>query len=117
MHERHRRACVGVEVLDRVHGELWVDHHHDRANFECAEQRRHELRPVGQRDDDPLLGLDAGALEQMPETVRERLHLTVGERALVCEQRRPISPSLADPRVEEPISDVEMLGQIIGHVS
>jgi len=53
-----------------------------------------------------LLGLDAGALEQMTESVRERLHLTVGERALVREQRRPISPSLAHARVEEPIRDV-----------
>src|SRR5206468_11031686 len=40
MHERHRRARVRVDVLDRIHGELWVDHHHYRANFECAEQRR-----------------------------------------------------------------------------
>ena len=106
MHERHRRPRVRVDVLDRIHGELWVDHHHYRANFECAEQRRYELRPVGQRDDDPLLGLHAGAVEQMTEPVRERLHLTVRERALVREQRRPISLSLADARVQQPIGDV-----------
>ncbi len=104
--ERHGRPRVGVEVLDRIHGELRVDHHDHRANFECAEQRRYELRPVRQRDDDPLLGLHAGALEQMTEPVRERLHLPIRERALVREQRRPISPSLADARVQQPISDV-----------
>jgi len=106
VHERDGRAGIGVEVLDCVDGELWVDHHHHRPNFECAEQRRHELRAVGQGDHDPLLGLHAGALEQMTEPVREHLHVTVGERALVREQRRPISLSLAHARVEEPIRDV-----------
>src|SRR5206468_5918835 len=44
MHERHRRARVRVDVLDRIHGELWVDHHHYRANFERSEEHTSELQ-------------------------------------------------------------------------
>jgi len=109
VHECDRGSRVCVEILDRIYGQLWVDHHHHRANFECAEQRRDELRPIGERDDHALFRLYAGALEQMTESVRERLHLTVGECALVCQQRRPVSPPLPDARVQQPIGDVQTL--------
>ena len=106
VHERDRRARVVVEILDRVDGELRVDHDHDGANFERAEQRRHELRAIRQRDDHSLLGVHAGALQQLAKAVGERLHLSVGERARVRQQRRPVSFALADPRIQQPISDV-----------
>ena len=101
-----RGARVRVEVLDRVDAELRVDHHHHGANFECAEQRRHEFRPVGQRDDNALLRFHSGADQEMSEAVGERLHLTIGERAMIGQQRRPAAPAFADARVQQPISDV-----------
>ncbi len=115
MHQRHRRAGVVVEILDGVDSQLRVDHHDHRTNFECAEQRGYELRPVGQRDDHALLRLHAGAHEQMTKTVCECLHLPVGECALVRQQRRPLSPSLADPRVQQPIGEVQALRQLDAH--
>ena len=109
MHQGHRGAGVGVEVFDGIHGQLRVDHDHHRANFECAEQRRHKLRPVGERDDHPLLRLDAGTFQQVTKTIRERLDLTVGQRAVIGQERRAVALPLTDTRIQEPIGDVELL--------
>jgi len=106
MDHRDNGARVAAEVFDRVEGQLRVDHHDHRANFECAEQRRHELRPIGQRDDHALFGLHAGALEQMTEAVRERLHVAVGVRPVIRQQRRPVGFAFPDARIQQPISDV-----------
>ena len=51
-------------------------------SLSVAEQRRDELRAVGQRDQHALLGLDAARCQQAAEPVRERLHLGVGQRRL-----------------------------------
>ena len=106
MDHRHNGARVGAEVFDRVEGQLWVDHHHDRANFECAKERRHERRPVGERDDHAMLGLHAGALEQRPKPVGERLHLAIGVRGVIGQQRRTVALAFSDARIQQPISDV-----------
>jgi len=52
----------------------------------------------------------------MTEPVRERLHFTVSQRAVVGEQRRPVSPSLADARVQQPVGDVEAFRDLVDHV-
>jgi hypothetical protein len=65
-HDRRLRSGVAHEVGGRVVGEARVDHDHDRANLEDSEQGADELRTIVQREDHPLLGLDAGIREDPP---------------------------------------------------
>ena len=60
-----------VTSLQRVLPELRVHHDDDRADLRGPEQRCDEIRPVRQRDQDALLGLDAGLPEQAPVAVGE----------------------------------------------
>ena len=53
-YQRDHGPAVLEEVGDRVGLELRVDHHHDGADLQDAEQRRDVVGSVGQSDDHPL---------------------------------------------------------------
>jgi hypothetical protein len=109
------RAGVLEEVLDLGPGEPGIGHHGDGAELEGAEERGHEFGRVGERQEDPLLGLDPGVGEDMAEAVRQGLDLGVGARARVGEERGMSAPALANARVEEEIRDVPSFRVRCGH--
>ncbi len=104
------RARVGEEVLDRVRLELRVDHDHDGAGLEDAEECRDPVGRVVHRDDHPLLGLHARSAERMGEAAGARIDLGVGQIAGVRAERDSIAAPFAHPIGQEPVGDVELLG-------
>ncbi len=104
------RPGVVEEIGDGFGLELWVDHHHYRPDLQDAEQRRHVGWATREGDDHPLLGGDAGLLEQVPEPIRHFLYVAVGELALVGDQGTTVRQSFSDAGVEEIIGDVERVG-------
>lgn len=110
--QRHPRPGVPVEVGDGVRLQVRVDHHHGGPDLQDAEQRRHEVRPVGQRHDDALLRHHPRLPEQAAIPVRQRLHVPVAPRPLVGHERHALAPALAHPRIQEMIGEVEVLGML-----
>ena len=114
-HQRRRGAAVLEEIPDRVGLELRVDHHYDGADLQDAEQRRHEVGPVGQGDDHALLRRHARRGEHVGIAVRPRLHLAVAPPSGVGQQRGPVSPTLAHPGIEEVLGDIQVGRRFGGH--
>ena len=104
------RAAVLEEILDGVGLELRVDHHYHGADLQDAEQRRHEVGPVGQGDDHALLRRHSRRLEHVGIAVGQRLHLAVGPPSGVGEQRGPVAPAFAHAGIEKEVGDVEVRG-------
>jgi hypothetical protein len=112
---RSAGPTVVEEVPDGVGFELRVDHHYDGTDLQDAEQRPDEIGAVAKRDDHPLLGRHSRRTEHVGVAVRQRLNLAVAPPPGIGEQRGPVSPTLAHPRIEKEVGDVELRGIFDGH--
>ncbi len=115
LHDRGFGARVLDEVGNRVVGEARVDHDHHRANLEDAEQGADEPGSVVQREDHPLLRLDAGVRDHAPVARGERGDLRVGPVPFVGAKRDPAAAPLAEPGVQEPVGHVELFRRLERH--
>ena len=103
-HQRGHRPAVLEEVGDRVGLELRVDHHHDGADLQDAEQRRDVVGSVGQSDDHPLFRRHSRRREHVGIPVGQGLHLAVGPASGPGVERDAVSPSLLDPGIEKEVA-------------
>ncbi len=107
VHEGEDGAGVIEEVVDLVLLQVRVHHHDDGPDLQDAEQGVDELRPVLERDDDPLLGLHPHVAKQVGEAIGRVLDLGVADATAVAEQGSSISPALRHSGVQEVVCDVE----------
>src|SRR5690606_12630457 len=107
--QRHHRPAVAEEVLDGLRLEFRVDHHHDGADLQGAEQRRHVVRAIGQGDDHPLFGRHSRRTQQVGIAVGLRLHLAITPPSGIGDEGGPVPPTLPHPGIEKEVGDVELL--------